>query len=132
MKILVVNCGSSSLKYQLINMENEEVLAKGNYERIGEKEAFLTHKVAGEKYVINKGVSNHIEAIEGIVGQLLHEEYGVIKSLDEVNAIGHRVPHGTDLFDKSVLITEEAFSSENNCSSFDFAATVLFSPLTLV
>ena len=62
MKILVVNCGSSSLKYQLINMEDESVLAKGNYERIGEREAFLTHKVKGKKYVITHTVRNHEES----------------------------------------------------------------------
>jgi len=116
MKILVLNCGSSSLKYQIIDMETTEVLAKGNYERIGEKEAFLTHKVAGEKYVINKGVSNHIEAIEGIVGQLLHEEYGIIKSLDEIDAIGHRIVHGGELFDKSELVTEEVIEKIAKCA----------------
>ena len=62
MKILVVNCGSSSLKYQIIDMENEKVLAKGNFERIGEQESFLTHKVNGEKYVIKEPVMNHEEA----------------------------------------------------------------------
>ena len=85
MKILVVNCGSSSLKYQLINMENEEVLAKGNYERIGQENSFLTHKVNGEKYVLENPVENHEQAIEFMIKQLLHEDYGVISSLDEIN-----------------------------------------------
>lgn len=116
MKILVINCGSSSLKYQLINMEKEEVLAKGNYERIGQGNSFLTHKVAGEKYVLENPVANHQEALEFMLKQLLHETYGVISSLDEVNAIGHRVPHGTDLFDKSVLITEEVIEEIASCS----------------
>ncbi len=87
MKILVVNCGSSSLKYQLIDMSDEKVLAKGNFERIGENEAFLTHKVGGEKYVINSPVKNHEEALRIILKQLVHEEYGVIKSLSEIDAV---------------------------------------------
>ena len=116
MKILVINCGSSSLKYQLIDMENEEVLAKGNYERIGQGNSFVTHKVAGEKYVIENPVTSHKEAFEFMLKQLLHEDYGVIKNLDEINAIGHRVPHGTDLFDKSVLITDEVIKEIASCS----------------
>ena len=109
MKILVINCGSSSLKYQLIDMEKEEVLAKGNYERIGQKNSFLTHKVNGEKYVLENYAKNHEEAFEFMLKQLLNEEYGVIKNLSEVSAIGHRVPHGTDVFKHSVLITDEVY-----------------------
>lgn len=116
MKVLVINCGSSSLKYQLINMENEEVLAKGNYERIGQGNSFVTHKVNGEKYVIENPVANHQEALEFMLKQLLHEEYGVISSLDEVNAIGHRVAHGTDIFDKSVLITNDVIEKIQSCT----------------
>ncbi len=115
MKILVINCGSSSLKYQLIDMENEQVLAKGNYERIGQNNSFLTHKVNNEKYVLENPVENHEQALEFMLKQLLHEEYGVIQSLNEVNAIGHRVPHGTDLFDKSVLITDEVIKEIASC-----------------
>ena len=81
MKVLVVNCGSSSLKYQLIDMTSETVLAKGNFERIGEQEAFVTHKVNGEKYVTKSPVMNHEEALKIILDQLVHAEYGVIKSL---------------------------------------------------
>ena len=110
MKVLVINCGSSSLKYQLINMENEQVLAKGNYERIGQKNSFVTHKVAGEKYLIEHPVSTHKEAFEIMLEQLQHKDYGVIKDLNEINAIGHRIPHGTDIFDKSVLITDEVIA----------------------
>ena len=110
MKILVINCGSSSLKYQLIDMENEQVLAKGNYERIGQGNSFVTHKVAGEKYVIEHPVSSHKEAFEIMLEQLQHNDYGVIKDLKEINAIGHRIPHGTDIFDKSVLITDEVIT----------------------
>lgn len=115
MKILVINCGSSSLKYQLIDMENEKVLAKGNYERIGQKNSFLTHKVKEEKYILEKPVLNHKEALEIMVKQLIDKEYGVIVSLDEINAIGHRVPHGTDIFNKSVLITDEVIKEIESC-----------------
>ena len=116
MKILVLNCGSSSLKYQLIDMTDESVMAKGTYERIGEEEAFLTHKVNGEKYVIKKPTMNHTEAIEVMLEQLLHKDYGVIKSLDEVDAIGHRTVHGGEIFNKSVIITEEVINQKNECS----------------
>ena len=91
-------------------MENEQVLAKGNYERIGQKNSFVTHKVAGEKYVIEHPVSSHKEAFEIMLEQLQHKDYGVIKDLNEINAIGHRIPHGTDIFDKSVLITDEVIA----------------------
>ena len=116
MKILVLNCGSSSLKYQLIDMKDESVMAKGTYERIGEKEAFLTHKVNGEKYVIKKTTMNHTEAIEVMIEQLLHKDYGVIKSLDEVDAIGHRTVHGGEIFNKSVIITEDVIEKINECA----------------
>ncbi len=115
MKVLVINCGSSSLKYQLIDMANEEVLAKGNYERIGQENSFLTHKVNGEKYVLENPVPSHKEALEFMLKQLLSSEYGVITSLDEISAIGHRVPHGTDIFDKSVLITDEVIKEIASC-----------------
>ena len=107
MKILVVNCGSSSLKYQLIDMEGEKLVAKGNFERIGEKEAFVTHKVGDEKYVTKKPTMNHEEALNIVLGELTHPEYGVIKDLSEINAVGHRIVAGGELFDKSTLVTEE-------------------------
>ena len=90
MKVLVINCGSSSLKYQLIDMNNEEVLAKGNFERIGDEESFLTHKVNGEKYVLKHYAPNHKEALDFAIKQLLNKEYAVIEDLDEIGAIGHR------------------------------------------
>ena len=104
MKILVLNCGSSSLKYQLINMENEEVLASGKYERIGEKEAFITHKVNGQKIKIDNPAYNHTEAIKFTLDQLLNPEYKVIDSLEEINAIGHRLVHGGEKISDSVVI----------------------------
>ncbi len=117
MKILVVNCGSSSLKYQLINMEDESVLAKGNYERIGEDAAFVTHKVNGNKYVINKGVTNHNEALKIVLEQLLHKDYGVIKDLSEIDAVGHRIVHGGEIFNKSVLIDEDVIAKIEECAT---------------
>ena len=116
MKILVLNCGSSSLKYQLINMENESVLAKGNYERIGMENSFLTHKVNGEKYIIEQAVPTHDEAIKIIMDQLLNENYGVIKSLEEIDGIGHRVVHGGEKFTKSVIITDEVIEGIKQCA----------------
>ncbi len=106
MKILVLNCGSSSLKYQLINMETEEVLASGKYERIGEKEAFITHKVNGQKIKIDNPAYNHTEAIEFTLKQLTNPEYKVIDSLDEIEAIGHRLVHGGEKISESVVIDE--------------------------
>ena len=106
MKILVLNCGSSSLKYQLINMETEEVLASGKYERIGEKEAFIIHKVNGQKIKIDNPAYNHTEAIEFTLKQLTNPEYKVIDSLDEIEAIGHRLVHGGEKISESVVIDE--------------------------
>ena len=117
MKILVVNCGSSSLKYQLINMEDESVLAKGNFERIGEQESFLTHKVNGNAYIIKKPVMNHTEALEVILEQFMNPEYKVIDSLKEIDAVGHRIVHGGEIFDKSVLIDEDVISKIDECAS---------------
>ena len=117
MKILVVNCGSSSLKYQLIDMENETLLAKGNFERIGEQEAFVTHKVNGEKYVVKSPVMDHEEALKIVLEQLVHKDYGVIKDLSEISAVGHRLVHGGEIFDKSVFITEDVIAKYETCSS---------------
>ena len=115
MKILVVNCGSSSLKYQLIDMETEEVMAKGYFERIAMEGSFLTHKVGGEKFVINQEVKSHEEAIEIVMNQLLDAQHGVVKSLDEIDAIGHRVVHGGEKFSSSVLITNEVVEAIREC-----------------
>ena len=116
MKILVLNCGSSSLKYQLINMENEEVIAKGNYERIGIDKSFVTHKVNGEKYVIENPAPTHKEALEFIIKQLTETDYAVIKSLDEINAVGHRVVHGGERFSDPVLVTDEVIEGIRECA----------------
>ena len=115
MKILVLNCGSSSLKYQLINMETEEVLASGKYERIGEKEAFLTHKVNGEKVVLEKPAYNHTEAIEFTLEQLTNSKYKVIDNLNEINAIGHRLVHGGEKIADPVIIDDNVISVLKEC-----------------
>ncbi len=118
MKILVLNCGSSSLKYQLINMETDEVMASGKYERIGEKEAFITHKVNGRKIEIQNSVYNHTEAIDFTLKQLTNPEYKVIDSLNEIDAIGHRVVHGGEYFKDSAVIDDEVMENIEKCGEF--------------
>ena len=118
MKILVVNCGSSSLKYQLIDMETEDVMAKGNFERIGQKGSFLTHKVGDEKHVIEKDVKNHEEAIQIVLAQLTSEEYGVISSLKEIDAVGHRIVHGGEKFTKSVIVDDSVIKGIEEAIAF--------------
>ena len=115
MKVLVVNCGSSSIKYQLIDMENEEVMAKGYLEKIGLPDSFLTHKVGGEKYKIEQVISNHEEGIKLVLAQLTHPEYGVIKDLSEIDAVGHRVVHGGEKFSSSVLINNDVIEAMKEC-----------------
>ena len=117
MKILVINCGSSSLKYQLIDMSDEHVMAKGNYERIGEQEAFLTHKVNGNATVIKKAAMDHTEALETVLAQFTNPEYKVIDSLEEIDAVGHRIVHGGEIFDKSVMIDEDVIKKIDECSA---------------
>lgn len=107
MKILVINAGSSSLKYQLIDMQTEEALAKGACERIGITGGKLTHKAHGETYEIVKELSNHTEAISLVLSQLVDEKAGVIKSMDEIDAVGHRVVASGEAFTKTTLVTDE-------------------------
>ncbi len=116
MKILVLNCGSSSLKYQLIDMETEEVLASGKYERIGEDEAFITHKVNGNKYEIKNPAYNHVDAIKFTLEQLTNPEYKVIDSLDEIEAIGHRLVHGGEKVSEPVIINDEVVKILEECT----------------
>ncbi len=116
MKILVLNCGSSSLKYQLIDMETEEVLASGKYERIGEEEAFLTHKAKGQKKQINHPAYNHTEAIEFALKQLTNPEYKVIDQLQEIEAIGHRFVHGGEKIVESVVIDDKIIEILKECT----------------
>ena len=107
MKILVLKSGSSSLKYQVIDTETGEMLVKGYYERIGQVGAFLTHKVNGEKHHFEHPAKNHEKAIQFVMKRLTSDHYGVFKSLDELDAIGHRVVHGGEQFKDAVLITDE-------------------------
>lgn len=107
MKILVINAGSSSIKYQLLNMENEEVLAKGLVEKIGLKDTVLTHKANGKKLVVERPLKDHAEGLELVLKALTDKEYGVISSLNEINACGHRVLHGGEKYKTPVLITEK-------------------------
>ncbi|MBS5986729.1 acetate/propionate family kinase [Clostridium paraputrificum] len=116
MKVLVINCGSSSLKYQLIDMETENSLAQGLVERIGIEGSVLTQKVEGkDKYIVKTPMKNHKEAIEIVLKALVDDEHGVIKSMDEITAVGHRVVHGGEKYASSVLITEEVKKSIEEC-----------------
>ena len=114
MKILVLNSGSSSLKYQVIDTETGEMLVKGYYERIGQVGAFLTHKVNGEKHHFEHPAKNHEKAIQFVMQRLTSDHYGVFKSLDELDAIGHRVVHGGEQFKDAVLITDEVIQGIKN------------------
>ena len=115
MKILVLNCGSSSLKYQLMDMNTENVLAKGNYERIGQNNSFLTHKVNEEKRVFENPVKDHNEAIQFVLNQLMSNEYGVIKDINEISGVGHRIVHGGEKFTKSTVVNENVIEEIRNC-----------------
>lgn len=110
MKILVVNCGSSSLKYQLFEMDNEEVLAKGLVERIGIDGSILTHSVNGGKFIKEAPMDNHTDAIKYVIEALLDKEHGVITDMTEINAVGHRVVHGGEKYSESVLINEDVLN----------------------
>ena len=116
MKILVINCGSSSLKYQLIDMDGEKLIAKGTYERIGEA-SFLTHKINDQKYVLQHPAKTHKEALDFAIQQLLNKDYPAISSLDEIGAIGHRTVHGGEYFKESVIIDDEVIKRIEECSS---------------
>ncbi|WP_300346395.1 acetate kinase [Clostridium sp.] len=117
MNVLVINCGSSSLKYQLIDMKNEEALATGLVERIGLEGANLTQKVEGkDKYEIVETMKDHQDAIKLVLGALVDEKHGVIKSLDEINAIGHRVVHGGEKYSASALVTDEVMKDLEECA----------------
>ena len=117
MNILVINCGSSSLKYQLINSDTEAVLAKGLCERIGIEGSQITYQPAGgEKEVTVSPMPTHTQAIQMVLDALTNEKNGVIKSLDEVGAVGHRVVHGGENFTSSTLLTEEAMKAIEECN----------------
>jgi acetate kinase len=116
MNVLVINCGSSSLKYQLINTDDESVLAKGLVERIGIEGSLLKHEKTGlDKLVIEEPLKNHKDAINLVLKTLLDEKYGAVKSLDEIDAVGHRVVHGGEKFASSVLIDDEVIEAIKEC-----------------
>lgn len=115
MNVLVINCGSSSLKYQLINMENEDVLAKGLAERIG-LDGVIKHQAEGKEEVkLDDKLNNHKDAIKVVLDLLVDEKVGAIKSLDEIDVVGHRVVHGGEKFAGSVIINDEVIAAMEEC-----------------
>ena len=117
MKILVINAGSSSLKYQLIDMDTENVMAKGLCERIGIDGSKLNHTPGdGDKVVIEKPMKDHADAINMVIEALVSKEHGVIADMSEISAVGHRVVHGGELFSKSVVITDEVKKAVESCN----------------
>ena len=116
MNILVINCGSSSLKFQLINAESEEVLAKGLCERIGIDGRLTYQPAGGEKEISEKAMPTHTEAIQFVIDALTNEKTGVVKSLSEIGAVGHRIVHGGEKFASSVVITEEVKKAVEECN----------------
>ena len=116
MNVLVVNCGSSSLKYQLLDMTTETELAKGLFEKIGDQDAIFTHKRPNaDKLERVEPILNHKEALRILLDILVDAEYGVIKSMDEIDAVGHRVVHGGEKFADSVLITPAVMEALEEC-----------------
>ena len=116
MKVLVLNCGSSSLKYQLIDMETENVMAKGLCERIGIEGSRLKHQPDGKDAVIfDDYQESHAVSVKMVLDALTHPEYGVVKSMKEINAVGHRVVHGGEYFASSVIITDEVKEALEKC-----------------
>ncbi len=116
MNVLVINCGSSSLKFQLIDSESEKVLAKGLCERIGIDGRLTYQPAGGEKAVSELAMPTHTEAIQFVIDALINAETGVVKSLDEIGAVGHRVVHGGEKFASSVVITEEVKAAIEECN----------------
>lgn len=116
MKLLVINCGSSSLKYQLIDMNCEEVLAQGLVERIGLEGSVLTHKKNNEKNIIKSSIKDHKDGINLVLKVLIDKKIGVISSMDEIVAVGHRVAHGGEKYTSSVVINEEVVRYLEECS----------------
>ena len=116
MNVLVINCGSSSLKFQLINSESEQVLAKGLCERIGIDGSLTYQPEGGEKVKSDKAMPTHTEAIQFVIDALTDENTGVVKSLSEIGAVGHRVVHGGEKFASSVVITDEVKAAIEECN----------------
>ena len=116
MNILVLNCGSSSVKYKLIEIKENKILAEGGVEKIGLPDAFIKFKLAdGSKKTVDLDITDHQGAIKSILDTITGEEYGCIKSFEEIDAVGHRVVHGGEKFNKSVLITDEVIAKVKEC-----------------
>ena len=115
MKILVLNCGSSSLKFQVIDLENEERIVKGNYERIGGKRSCLRVNVRGEKFEKEKAARNYEEAIKSVLNLIQDKKYNIVSSLAEIGAVGHRIVHGGEKYSESVLIDDEVVKEIEKC-----------------
>ena len=116
MKVLVINCGSSSLKYQLLDMETEKVLCKGLCERIGGEGSCITHQVGGNKMKADAPFPSHTEAFAKLVEMMTEGEGKVIDSINEIDAIGHRCVHGGEKFQKSCLVTDEVIKTIDELS----------------
>ena len=117
MKILVINCGSSSLKFQLINSEDDMMLAKGLCERIGLNGSRLVYQPAGgEKEVVEDEMKDHKKAVQMVIAALTNDKTGVVKNLSEIGAVGHRVVHGGEKFAGSVLIDDEVIKAIEECN----------------
>ena len=117
MKVLVLNCGSSSIKYKLFDMDHKEVIAQGGIEKIGLKGSFLKLTLPdGGKKILEKDIPEHTVGVEFILNTLISPEYGAIKSLDEINAVGHRMVHGGEKFSESVLLTQEVLDAFTACN----------------
>ena len=118
MKILVINCGSSSLKYQLVDMDTEDVMAKGLVERIGMEGSVLTHRPEGrDKVVIEKHMEDHKSAVQYVLHALVDQDYGVISNMSEIAAVGHRVVHAGEKYSGSVLINDDVMKVLKECSN---------------
>jgi len=118
MKVLVINCGSSSLKYQIIDMTDESVIAKGKCDKINLDGSFIQYKCPVKDVSFEKEVpmKNHSEAIKVLIDELTNSEYGAVKDISEISAVGHRVVHGGELFAESVIITEEVIAAVEKCN----------------
>ena len=117
MKVLVLNCGSSSIKYKLFDMDHKAVIAQGGIEKIGLKDSFLKLTLPnGEKKVLEKDIPEHTVGVEFILQTLTSAEYGVVKSMDEIGAVGHRMVHGGEKFSQSVLLTPEVLEAFAACN----------------
>lgn len=117
MKILVLNCGSSSIKYKLFDMTTKEILAQGGIEKIGLKGSFLKLTLPnGEKVILNKDIPEHTVGVEFIFQTLTSEQYGALKSLKELDAVGHRIVHGGERFSESVILNKEALDAITACN----------------